>query len=144
MQTCLCSSVRDIPKTVRFECLSVKRNPKIVKRFEEIEAAGADITYRCNDCRNCKNCLKGPILEAISIEEEQGQNLIESCVDADINLKISVAKLPFILDPDTHLVNNEHVALKVYNSQIRILNDRSEDKKAILDFEQKLQDMEVC
>ena len=134
----VCLSERDAP---RFECLAVKRTPKDVKRFEEIEAAGTDITYRCNDCRNCKNCLKGPILEAISIEEEQGQNLIEKCVDADINLKITVAKLPFILDPDTHLVNNEHVALKVYNSQIRFLNDRPDDKKCILEFEQKLQDM---
>ena len=134
----LCLSEKVLPK---FDCLVAKRTPKVVKKFEEIEAAGTDITYRCNDCRNCKNCLKGPILEAISIEEEQEQCLIESCVDADINLKISVAKLPFILDPDTHLVNNEHVALRVYHSQIKLLHDRPEDKKCILEFDQKLQDM---
>ena len=141
MSVSVCLAEKVTPKSVRFDCLATKRTPKKVKIFEEIEAAGTDVTYRCGNCRNCKDCLKGPILEAISLKDEAEQNLIEKCVDVDIKLRITMARLPFILNPDTHLVNNEHVALKVFNSQLRILNDRPDDKKSVLDFEQKLQDM---
>ena len=137
----VCLAEKVTPKSVRFDCLATKRTPKNVKIFEEIEAAGTEVTYRCGNCRNCKDCLKGPILEAISLKDEAEQNLIEKCVDVDIKLRITMARLPFILNPDTHLVNNENVALKVFNSQLRILNDRPDDKKSVLDFEQKLQDM---
>lgn len=122
-------------------CMATKRTPKNVKRFEEIEAAGTEVTYRCVDCRGCKKCLSGPISESLSIQEEHEQSLIEKCVNVDTDLGITMAKLPFILDPDTHLVDNEHVALRVYQSQLKILNDRPDDKKSVLLFEQKLHDM---
>lgn len=122
-------------------CMATKRTPKNVKRFEEIEAAGTEVTYRCVDCRGCKKCLSGPISESMSIQEEHEQSLIDKCVNVDSDLGITMAKLPFILDPDTHLVDNEHVALRVYQSQLKILNDRPDDKKSVLLFEQKLHDM---
>ena len=122
-------------------CFATKRIPKHVKRFEDIEAAGTEVTYRCVGCRNCKNCLKGPISESLSIQDEFEQNLIEKCVNVDIDLAITMAKLPFIYDPKTHLVDNEHVARKVFNAQLKFLNDRPDDKKSVLEFEKKLQSM---
>ena len=128
-------------------CLSVelfaaKRSPKNAKKFEDIENAGSEVTFRCVDCRSCKNCKNGPRLEAISIQEEFEQNLIEKCVNVDIELAKTVAKLPFIADPLTRLEpSNEHVALRVFKAQIKILNAKPNDKKAVLDFEQKLQNL---
>ena len=122
-------------------CMLAKRAPRNLKKFEDVESAGTEITYRCVNCRNCKTCLKGPINEEISIESEAEQNLLEECVNVDIKLGITTARLPFITDPDTHLVQNENVALKVFNTQIKILSTRPEDKKSVLNFEQALQDM---
>ena len=49
--------------------------------------------------------------------------------------------MPFLSDPLTHLEgSNEHVALKVFKSQLRILNSSATDKRSILDFERKLHD----
>ncbi len=118
-----------------------KRVLKNVKLYDEIEAAGTEITYRCVECRACPKCKNGPKFESISITDELEHNLIEKCVLVDIEANKTVAKLPFVLDPDTHLVSNENVALKVYNSQVRLLNSKPEDKKSVLDFETKLQDM---
>ena len=122
-------------------CMLAKRAPRNLKRFEDVEAAGTEITYRCVNCRNCKTCLKGPVNEEMSIESEAQQSLLEDCVNVDIQLGITMARLPFIADPDTHLVQNENVALKVFNTQIKILSTRPEDKKSVLNFEQSLQDM---
>ena len=119
-----------------------KKAPKNAKRFEEIENAGSEVTYRCVDCRSCKNCKNGPRVEAISIQEELEQNLIEKCVEVDIERAKTVAKLPFIMDPLTHLEpSNEHVALRVFKAQVKLLNANPKDKKSVLDFEQKLQDL---
>ena len=125
----------------RCVCMVAKRAPRNLKRFEDVEAAGTEVTFRCVNCRNCKTCLKGPINEEISIESEAEQNLIEECVNVDIELGVTMAKLPFIMDPETHLLQNENVALKVFNTQVKILNTRPEDKKSVLVFEQALQSM---
>ena len=127
-----------------FNCVCMpaqsKKSLKSVKLYDEIEAAGTEVTYRCVECRACSKCKDGPKFESISIENELEHNLIEKCVMVDIEASKTVAKLPFILDPDTHLVSNEHVALKVFNSQMRLLS-KSEDRKSVLEFESKLQDM---
>ena len=60
--------------------LAAKSAPKNARIFEEIENAGSEVTYRCVDCRLCKTCKNGPRIEAISIQEEFEQNLIEKCV----------------------------------------------------------------
>ena len=122
--------------------MAAKSAPKNARIFEEIENAGSEVTYRCVDCRLCKTCQNGPRIEAISIQEEFEQNLIEKCVSVDIELAKTVSKLPFLVDPITHLEpSNEHMALKVFKTQIKILNANVKDKRSVLDFEQKLQDL---
>ena len=125
----------------RCVCMLAKRAPRNLKQFENVEAAGTEITYRCVNCRNCKTCLKGPINEEMSLESEAEQSLIEDCVNVDIEAGITMARLPFIADPDTHLVTNENIALRVFNTQVKILSIRPEDKKSVLNFEQALQDL---
>ena len=133
---CSCSSGCE-----KFIVCAARRRPKNYKRFEAIESAGSEITFRCVDCRSCKKCKQGPRLEEMSIEEEYEQNLVEQCVNTDIELAKTVAKLPFIRDPITHLEpSNEHVALRVFRSQVKILNANEEDKRSVLEFEGKLQD----
>ena len=70
----------------------------------------------------CKKCKAGPRVEAISLQDEMENNMIEKCVMVDLKLSTTIAKLPFLADPLTHLeASNEHAALKVFNSQVRIL-----------------------
>ena len=52
------------------------RGSKRLKMFENIEAAGTNISYRCVDCRNCLECKKGNKIEEISIQEEVEQSVI--------------------------------------------------------------------
>ena len=121
-------------------CVS-KGKPPNAELFDKIESSGTEISFRCVDCRGCPTCKKGPRFDAISIQEEVEQSLIEKCVTVDIEHKMTLAKLPFLVDPETHVVPNEHVALRVFQSQLRKLQGNSDDRKSVLDFEQKLQDM---
>ena len=119
-----------------------KRVPQHVKFFDEMECTGCDVTYRCGECRVCKNCKSGPQVEAISLQDEMENNMIEKCVMVDLELSMTIAKLPFLTDPLTHLeASNEQVALKVFNSQVKILNANVSDKQSVLVFEQSLQDL---
>ena len=121
--------------------LVVKRAPKCVKQFDEIEKAGTEVTYRCVDCRGCVKCKTGMRFESISIQEEVEQALIERSVEIDMSKNITQARLPFLVDPDSRLVSNEKEALKVFRRQVKILNMKPDDKQAVVDFEKKLQDM---
>ena len=47
--------------------LTTRRPPKVSQRFDKIENAGAEITYRCKDCRNCPECKKSDRFESICI-----------------------------------------------------------------------------
>ena len=118
-----------------------RRPPKCVKQFDEVEAAGTDITYRCVDCRSCTKCKNGSRIESMSIQAENEQDVIEKAVVVDTVKNITQAKLPFLVDPDTRLVPNESDALRVFKKQVKILNLKPEDKAAVLEFEKKLQDM---
>ena len=75
--------------------LTTRRPPKISQRFDKIENAGTEITYRCKDCRNCPECKKSDRFESISIQEEIEQAVIEKSVVVDINKGRAIAKLPF-------------------------------------------------
>ena len=119
-----------------------KRPPKCIKTFEQVENSGTEVTYRCVDCRSCVRCKSGPRWEAVSIQEEIEQELIEKAVTVDPVLRRSRSRLPFIVpDPDNRLVDNEHVALKVYHRQIMKLSKSPEDKQAVLESEAKLQSL---
>ena len=119
--------------------MHVVRKPKCVRQFDEIEKAGSEVTYRCVDCRSCLKCKNGMRVEAISIQEEIEQGLIESCIHVDVNQGITTAKLPFVTDADSRLVPNMHEALEVYRAQVKKLNGKPEDKLAVIEFEKKLQ-----
>ena len=116
----------------------VARAPKLLKKFEDIENSGTNISYRCIRCRECKDCTKGALVEEISIKGEYQQSLIDKSVTLDTEKMVCTALLPFIEDPDRKLVTNERSARKVYNNVVRKLAKNDEDRKAVIEAEQKL------
>jgi hypothetical protein len=50
--------------------INQKCSLKVQKKFEEIENAGTDVSYRCVKCRNCLNCKLNEQIEHVSIQEE--------------------------------------------------------------------------
>ena len=70
--------------------------------------------YRCLDCRNCQNCKKSRKIDAMSIQEEIKQDLINRNVLVDIEKCKTIAKLLFVTDPDFRLRPNEKTALEIY------------------------------
>ena len=99
-----------------------------MKIFDEIETVGTEITFHCVDCRGCKKCKGGPQFESISIQDEVENDLIEKCVRVNVKLGIAMAKLPFLVEPEKYLAPNEHIAKKVYRSQLLKLNANPNDK----------------
>ena len=126
----------DSPDVFTSHSLSTAHLSKAMRIFEEVEATGSEITYRCPQCRSCKTC-KHDNNEFISIKEEVEQTIINNSVHVDASTKTAVASLPFIADPSTRLANNKGKAVKVYNQQIKKLSIT--DKQDIIDSEGKLQ-----
>ena len=112
-----------------------------VKQFEDVEDTGSTITYRCIKCRSCKDCKNSSHLEEISIKEEIEQNLIDSSITLDLGNKQIIAKLPFVEDPSKKLAPNKSTALKIYNQQLKKLNQNPVDKSEILESESKMQQL---
>ena len=113
--------LEDIPNRLELEnneYFLAKKGPRNLKKFEKIEEAGTNISYRCVKCRNCLDCKHGSRVEEISIQEEVEQNLIDRSVTVDVGKHVCTAKLPFLADPDSRLVPNSHLARKVYNGQV--------------------------
>ena len=50
---------------------------KVLKRFEEVESAGSEISYRCVRCRGCADCQNDERILCISIQVEVEQTIIE-------------------------------------------------------------------
>ncbi len=118
-----------------------QRGPKCLKIFEQVEKSGTEVSYRCMDCRNCKECLKGGLIEEISIQEEAEQDLINKGVDVDVINRRSSTSLPFIADPDTRLVTNDKSARKIFDSQVKKLSKSEGDRNDVLESETKLQNL---
>lgn len=81
--------------------------------FEEVEASGSEIVYRCPNCRDCKMC-KHPSNEIISCKEEVKQSIINSSITINFKNSTATALLPFVADPETRLANNRE------NNPVRI------------------------
>lgn len=113
----------------------------ILKSFETAENTGSQITYRCTTCRNCKACKSHDSIEAISLKEEAEQALINASVSIDTKSCITTARLPLMYDPLKRLAPNKSIALKVYNQQVKKLNNpnNAQDKADVLESEAKLQ-----
>ena len=88
---------------------------------------GTEVMYRCLDCRNCQNCKKSQKIDAMSIQEEIEQDLIKRNVVVDTEKCKTIAKLPFVTDPDIILRPNEKIALKINEGQVKTLSNKTED-----------------
>ena len=123
--------------------LVTKRPPKCVKTFDEIDTAGIDVSFRCVDCRNCDKCRKSGRIDAVSIQEEVEQHLIEKCVTVDVAKCRSTTLLPFVAEPDTRIDSDSQtrLALKIYECQTKALERRPEDREAAILQEKKLHDL---
>ena len=122
-----------------------RKPPECVKKFDAIEEVGSSVTYRCVEHRGCQNCLNGPRVDAVSIQEEVEDAIIKRCVTVDPDKGTSLAKLPFVTNPDNRIAVDEqrNLALKVFNGQVKALNmaGREKDKAAVLESEKKLQNL---
>ena len=49
-------------------------------------------------------------------------------MQVDVSKGITIAKLPFIMNPELRLLSNKHQALAVYMGQIRKLNKVPDDR----------------
>ena len=124
-------------------CHLARRTPKCVKTFDEIESAGTEVTYRCEDCRDCENCKKSRNIQAISINDEIEQGLIDRNVTVDIAARKTSHRLPFVVDPDVRIDSQaqEKLALQIYRGVIKRLDDKNSEKDAIIQSESKLHDL---
>lgn len=122
-----------------FDCESYVS--KVNKRFNESQDAGSSITYRCIKCRSCRICKEHDAIETSSIREEIEQDIINKSVVVDTTNRITMALLPLMHDPIVKLHPNGNKALKVYNRQIRKLNNHPKDKCDIIQSERKLQSL---
>ena len=80
--------------------LSRNKPLKCIKVFDESENAGTEISYRCIYCKNCRKCKKCPRLDAVTIQEEIEQGIIDCNVNVDIVRRVTTAALPFVTNPD--------------------------------------------
>ena len=64
------------------------------------------------------------LFDAVSIQEEQEDGFMEKAVVLDTENIKKIAKLPCVVDQDTRLVQNEDVALRVLNRQVKLLNQK--------------------
>ena len=120
-----------------FRAASVKKS----KLFEIAENAGSEVDYRCIKCRNCVDCKKSGEVQCISIQEEVEQDLVDKSVAVLPEKGMSVAKLPFLQDPETTLCTNKDTAMSVYRSQVRKLDRNPRDKQAAIESERKMQEL---
>lgn len=113
---------------------------KQLKEFQLLEEIGSEIGYRCIDCRNCNNCRKGEEIEMSSLQEDKEQYLIEKSVHLDEENKVCVASLPFIVPPESSLIDNQYVAKKILQTQLKLIEKNPESRQDILASFQKLKD----
>ena len=140
-----CSVLKDdllgCENELEYNVMVSKRPLRCVRQFDEIDSAGTEILYRCVECRGCPKCKTSMRFDSISIQEELEQGIIERCVMVDLENSRTVAKLPFLVDPESRLVSNETQALNVFRRQVKRLSLKPEDKSMVIEFENKLQDM---
>ena len=119
------------------------RSPKCVKTFDEIDTAGTDVSFRCPRCRNCETCKKSQRFDAVSIQEEIEDDVIQRCVTVNIHEGRSSALLPFVTDPDPRIdsQSQEKLALKIFQGQVKGLINKPEERSAAILSESKLQDL---
>ena len=135
-----CSDTTD--DIMEFDDVTEKRvmsvSPAKLKEMLTIEDFGSSIDYRCPGCRTCSKCKNAEFLDRVSLQEEREQFLIEKTVKYDEQRGQVVANLPFIVDPETSLVDNYATAKKVLQSQMRIAAKREDGAALIIRSHEKL------
>ena len=127
--------------TNKNEVYLAKRPPKNLKKFEEIESAGTEVSYRCVRCRGCEKCIRNKNIDCISIQEEVEQEMINKSVQVNLEENYTKALLPFLSDPVKKLAPNKHIAEKVYKGVTKSLKNNPKDKADVIKAEKKLQDL---
>ena len=74
------------------------------------------------------------------MQQEAEQELIKDSVRIDHDMKRAIACLAFTADPDLHLKNNFHIAIKRMNNVCRKYNKNPEVRNKIMKGFQKLVD----
>ena len=110
-----------------------------VKEFQLLDEIGSELGYRCIKCRRCNPCKDGENLEETSLKEEQENYQIKNCVSYDPS-KVVMTELPFVKDPNTHLTENKHVAVKILETQVKLAAKDDDIRDEILKSFQKLVD----
>ena len=109
-------------------------------RFWDIENAGTSVEYRCISCRNCARCRSGDANEKVSLQEEREQAMIEDLVTLNVEKKVLEAGLPFIENPAEALKPNRHIAEKVFEAQMRLIQKNPEMHGDVMKSHAKLRD----
>ena len=86
---------------------AVRKPPKCLKQFDQIECAGTEVTYRCVECSDCLKCKNGSRVDALSIQDEVEQSLIDRLVEVDEERGRTIACLPFVVVPDSRFGPSE-------------------------------------
>ena len=133
---------KSIGEITESENYVMKRVPKIVKRFEQVERAGTEASYRCIKCRGYSNCKKSKKIECISLQEEMEQGIINNSVTVYLRLCYTSAYLPFMCDPTKKLVTNYGISENIYYGQIKRMNLKPpKDKQDVINAFKKLIDL---
>ena len=114
------------------------------KMFEDVKSTGSETTYRCSKCRNSKvtdETDKHSTDEIMSVKEELEHDIINKSVKVHVTCHGTIASLPLIYNPSIKLAHNKEQELKLYNQQIKKLNQNTDDKKDVIESEQKLQQL---
>ena len=81
-----------------------------------------------------------PQIRKFKYTGEVEQTLIDRSVEVNIDQGVTTSVLPFVVKKtDSRLVQNEDMALKVFKRETKKLADRPEDKRAVIESENKLQ-----
>ena len=115
--------------------------PNALKYLMRLNLRALRLCTGALEWRNWQNCKKSQKIDAMSIQEEIEQDLINCSVVVDTEKCKTIAKLPFVTDPDFRLRPNEKIALKIYEGQVRALSNKTEDKKDVMESEGKSQDL---
>ena len=111
------------------------------KMFEEVENAESEISYRCNNCRISKACKEHARADMMSVKEEVEQDVINKSVTVDTDRRVTTALLPLMFNPLYKLAPNKDKALRIYNQQVKKLNQKPQDKEDVIQSEAKLQSL---
>ena len=110
------------------------------QKYWDMEGTAAEIQYRCPNCRNCQACRSGEVLEAVSLKDEKEQFLIENSIRYDAKQRKLIARLPFIANPSENLMPNYNVAMKVFESQMKMANKNENVREGVVKAFKKLAD----